>query len=302
MSHPRSFTIDRCRVCESTAIAPVFDLGRQPLANSLRRDKSAVLETFPLAICRCDECGTIQLTETVSPEILFKHYVWVTGTSDGARAYSHTFAERLSARCRPGQLFVVEVASNDGTFLKPFADRGDRVLGVDPAQNIAAMAEKAGIPTVAEFFGLDVARRFVAREGTADAVFARNVIPHVANANDVVAGMAHCLSQDGTGAIEFHRADVILEELHYDSIYHEHLCYHSLHSLGFLLERFGLLPFDVATSPISGGSLVVYFSKSRRAHSAEYAAMRARERDLGIEQAEPWRDFAERCAHHRRTL
>src|SRR5215211_6553926 len=139
-----SFSITRCRVCEGSDIAPVFDLGRQPLANSLRRDPSEVLPTFPLAICRCDTCGTIQLTETVSPEILFKQYVWVTGTSEGAREYSQTFAERMVERCRPGSLFVVEVASNDGTFLERFAARGDRVLGIDPAQNIATMAEQAG--------------------------------------------------------------------------------------------------------------------------------------------------------------
>ncbi len=302
MSRALSFSIERCRVCDGSDIAPVFDLGRQPLANSLRRDRSEVLPTFPLAICRCDTCGTIQLTETVSPEILFKHYVWVTGTSEGARQYSQTFAERMVERCRPGPLFVVEVASNDGTFLRRFAERGDRVLGIDPAQNIATIAEQAGIPTVAEFFGLAVAERIVAQHGEADVVFARNVIPHVENVLDVVAGMAHCLRADGTGAIEFHRADVILEELHYDSIYHEHLCYHSLHSISWLLERLGLRPFDVTTSPISGGSLVVYFSKAPRHRSEAYEAMRAREQELGVGRADAWQDFAGRCERHRVAL
>ena len=302
MSETLSVSIDRCRVCEGTAIAPVFDLGRQPLANSLRRNLSETLPTFPLAICRCDTCGTIQLTETVSPEILFKEYVWVTGTSEGARQYSRLFSERLAERSRSGPLFVVEVASNDGTFLKRFVERGDRVLGVDPAKNIAAMAQQAGVPTLAEFFGLDIARTIVAAHGHADAVFARNVIPHVANVLDVVAGMAHCLSDEGTGAIEFHRADVILEELHYDSIYHEHLCYHSLHSMSWLLERCGLRPFDVTTSPISGGSLVVYFSKTGRPATAALTAMRQREQDLGIGHAPAWRDFAVRCERHGQAL
>src|SRR5688572_19001632 len=181
MSAPLSFTIDRCRICESEALEPVLDLGRQPLANSLRRDKAQVLPTFPLAICRCGDCGTIQLTETVAPEILFTQYVWVTGTSEGARQYSRVFCERMVSRSRPGALFVLEVASNDGTFLKPFVERGDRVRGVDPARNIAALAEQAGIPTLAEFFGLETARRIVAEHGYADVVFARNVISHVAN-------------------------------------------------------------------------------------------------------------------------
>jgi len=120
-----------------------------------------------------------------------------------------------------------------------------------PRENIATMASESGIPTIPEFFGLELAHRIVAQHGNADVVFARNVIPHVANARDVVAGMGHCLSEDGTGAIEFHRVDKILEELHYDSIYHEHLCYHSLHSIGILLEQAGLKLFDVTESPIS---------------------------------------------------
>lgn len=302
MTQPLSTTITACRVCESPRIAPVLDLGTQPLANSLRRDVHEQLPTFPLIICRCDDCGTIQLTETVAPEILFKEYVWVTGTSEGARKYSSVFCERLVARCRPGKLFVVEVASNDGTFLKRFVERGDRVLGVDPARNIAAMAEQDGVPTLAEFFGLEVARQIVDRDGTADAVFARNVIPHVANANDVVAGIAHCLSPDGTGAIEFHRADVILTELHYDSIYHEHLYFHSLHSIGRMLDRHGLIPFDVTTSPISGGSHVVYFSRTRREPTEAFKAAVRAEEEIGVGRADAWAEFARRCGRHATAL
>lgn len=302
MSKAMSSTITACRVCESARIAQVLDLGVQPLANSLRRDREEVLPTFPLVICRCDECGTIQLTETVAPEILFQEYVWVTGTSEGARRYSAVFCERLAQRTRDGRLFVVEVASNDGTFLKRFVERGDKVLGVDPARNIAEMAVRDGVPTVAEFFGLDVARTIVAREGVADAVFARNVIPHVANANDVVAGIAHCLKREGTGAIEFHRADIILEELHYDSIYHEHLYFHSLYSIGRMLDRHGLFPFDVTTSPISGGSYVVYFSKTKREETSEFTAAVKAEEALGVGRAEPWREFARRCETHAKAL
>src|SRR5258708_10774542 len=181
MTEKMSFTIDRCRICGSRSIAPVLDLGAQPPANSLRRDRAEKLPIFPLIICRCDQCGTIQLTETISPALLFEHYVWVTGTSGVAREYSKIFCERLTSRSKPGQLFVLEVASNDGTFLKRFRDRGDRVLGVDPARNIAAMAEADGVPTVAEFFGLAQAEAITEQHGHADAVFARNVIPHVAN-------------------------------------------------------------------------------------------------------------------------
>ena len=300
-THPSS-TIVACRICESEKITPVLDLGRQALANHLRRERADTLPTYPLIICRCEECGTIQLTETVAPENLFMDYVWVTGTSDGARDYSRIFCKRLVSRCQAGPLFVIEIASNDGTFLKRFVERGDCVLGVDPARNIAAMAERDGVRTLPEFFGLEVAKGIVERSGEADAVFARNVIPHVANANDVVAGMAHCLKADGTGAIEFHRADVILEELHYDSIYHEHLYFHSLHSIGRLLSRLGLTPFDVTMSPISGGSFVVYFSKIKRPPTHVFTAVVQAEDALGTGRAEPWQEFARRCKRHRKSL
>src|SRR5437763_538625 len=140
--------IECCRVCGKSELEVVLDLGAQPPANSLRQDKAERLEFVPLVLCRCQVCSTLQLTQTIVPEYLFSHYVWVTGTSKGANNYSHEFCERLAARSRTGSAFVVEVASNDGTFLKPFQQRGSRVLGIDPAINIAAMASAAGVPTL----------------------------------------------------------------------------------------------------------------------------------------------------------
>ena len=294
--------ITACRICGSPDIKNVLDLGVQPLANSLRKPEEPDVPAVPLIICRCSQCGTIQLTETVKPDVLFDHYVWVTGTSQGAQKYAETFAERLLARTEAKTPFVVEVASNDGTFLKRFQSRGCNVLGVDPAKNIAAIAERDGVPTWAEFFGLEIARKIVSEMGHADNAIARNVIPHVANANDVIAGIAHVLKPEGTGAIEFHRADTILEELHYDSIYHEHLYYHSLHSLGMLLARHGLIPFDVAESPISGGSLVVYFAKTKRPESDALKAIVALERKLGVAEEAPWLEFARKSKKHRDML
>jgi hypothetical protein len=133
-------------------------------------------------------------------------------------------------------------------------------------------------------------------------VFARNVIPHVADVKDVVAGMALMLSEDGVGAIEFHRADRILEELHYDSIYHEHLTYLSLHSVGLLLKRHSLKAFDVTSSPISGGSTVVYFSKTEQSCTDAFRAMQDHERRLAIQEEGPWLEFRNRCHAHRDAL
>ena len=297
-----SETLRSCRLCDSAKIEIILDFGAQPPANSLRQKKEEVLQTVPLVLCRCEQCGTAQLTETVSSDYLFRHYVWVTGTSKGAQDYSRVFCDRLVSHSRSGKLFVVEVASNDGTFLKAFKGRGDVVLGIDPAENIAALASNAGIPTMPEFFRLDLAKQIVEKQGKADVIFARNVLPHVADAKEVVAGMAHCLKSDGTGAIEFHRADIILEELHYDSIYHEHIFYHSLHGIEALLNQFGLQLFDVTESPISGGSLVAYFTKDARAQTKELGSMLHREFVLRINDSAPWQKFAQQCGQHKLAL
>lgn len=299
---PLSCRSAECRVCGACSLQKVLDLGNQPLANRLEERPYAPEPRIPLVICRCETCGSIQLTETVRPEVLFRKYVWVTGTSEVAQNYSQLFCERVSRRAVRGPRFVIEVASNDGTFLLPFVVQGDRVLGVDPAENIAALARARGIPTEADFFGLQMARSLVSRSGLADVVFARNVIPHVANAQDVVAGMAACLKPAGIGVVEFHRGDTILKELHYDSIYHEHLCYHTLESMTQLLEGCGLHPFDVETSPISGGSFVVYAAKNKISPSKNLLQQKTLEAKLGVSGRPAWDDFARQVARHRDLL
>lgn len=299
MPNSISTPVTVCRLCNSKELDSILDLGAQPPANSLRASRDEQLVSVPLALCRCRRCTTVQLTETVAPEHLFRNYVWVTGTSQTARDYSHVFYERVVRRRTGERLFVVEIASNDGTFLQRFREHGHRVLGVDPAKNLAAAAEQDGIPTLAEFFGLAVARDVARTHGHADVVIARNVIPHVPDPNDVVSGIAHCLKDGGVGAIEFHWSDKIVSELHYDSIYHEHFFYHTLHSIEELLLRHALTPFDVAESPISGGSLVVYFAKSTRPATAALREKRRFEDEKGLASLAAWRDFAQRSMQHR---
>ena len=295
--------ISKCRLCDATDLHVILELGDQPPANSLRKKISETLENVPLTICRCPNCTTIQLTETIDPEYMFSDYIWVTGTSKGAREYSKIFADRITSKLsKSDDLFIVEVASNDGTFLQRFKEAGHSVLGVDPAKNLAELAQKNGIPTLADFFGLNVAKKVTAESGRADIVIARNVIPHVPDPNDVVGGMAECLKENGVGAIEFHWIGKILSELHYDSIYHEHFFYHSLHSINELLLRHGLNLFDVAESPISGGSLVAFFSKEKRFVTNDLKDQLESERKEGISSLKAWQDFAKMSFEHRVKL
>ena len=299
-----SITISNCRVCQGPNLNEFLDLGLQPLANELRSNPKDTNNAFPLILTRCADCGTIQLTETVDPELLFSNYVWVTGTSKTAHEYSLTFCDSVLKRfdCPPNQLKVVEIASNDGTFLSRFKDKGCNVLGIDPAQNIAKVANDNGINTLPEFFGSKLASQIAGQDGHCDFIFARNVIPHVADVYDVISGINILLKQDGLGAIEFHRADKILDELHYDSVYHEHVCYHSISSLSFILNKFDLNIFDVHESPISGGSYVIYFSKLNIPQSFSLKSALENELSLNIMREESWLHFADSSRSNRDAL
>jgi len=295
--------ITTCRVCQSKNLEPFFDLGKQPLANSLPDHPGEKEEFYPLSLSFCRDCSLVQLDETIPPEILFSHYLWITGTSATANRYADSFCDAVIASTdRPKDGYVLEVASNDGTFLIPFQKKGFTVLGIDPAENIAAMARQQGIPTEAVFFGTAAAKDIVTKHGKAKIVFARNVLPHVAGTRDFVAGLRDCLSDDGTLAVEVHYAKVILDDLHYDSIYHEHLCYFTLKSLERLFNDFGLHIFNITQSPISGGSIVAYAKKRAGEVSPSVAEYRAEEARSRTNDLESWKGFAARSFAHREKL
>ena len=294
--------INNCRICNSANIESFMDLTDQPPANSLRDDLNEVLPNVPLQLVHCSNCTTIQLSATVDPKYLFSHYVWVTGTSKTAKEYSKYFSTNVLQRSKKENPFVVEIASNDGTFLKDFAKNDCKVLGVDPAKNIAEIATKDGVPTLAEFFNLDTSNSIKKKNGNADIVFARNVIPHVKEVHSIIEGISNLLKEDGLGVIEFHYSQIILDELHYDSIYHEHLFFYSLQSIIFLLNQYGLIPFDLTQSPISGGSLVIYFSKSQREQTSQLLDAVKKEKDNKTNELETWKNFATACEKHANEL
>lgn len=295
-------TIDACRLCGSSELRGVLDLGAQPPANSLRRSRDDAPPVAPLKLVQCADCSAVQLTATVDPAYLFSKYVWVTATSATARAYSAVFCNEVLKRISKPSPFVVEVASNDGTFLSRFKDKGCNILGIDPAKNIAATATAAGIPTLSEFFDEKVADSILARSGQPQVVIARNVIPHVKEIHSIVKGIAKLVGADGTAAIEFHYAKAIVDELHYDSIYHEHLFYFSLKSLTNLFAKYGLQAFDVFASPISGGSLVIFFSANALEPSAALKKLSETENKANLNDLSVWRQFGKASERHAQEL
>ena len=294
--------ISACRTCGCHDIQPFFDLGPHALANSLAAPGEPIDPKYPLELAFCPQCRLVQLLHTPDPKRLFSDYVWVTGTSSTAGEYAETFCDRALEKLGKKPTCVLEIASNDGTFLRPFRRRGIKVIGIDPAANIVRGATRSGIPTVCDFFGLEAARTLVSEHGYPDLVIARNVLPHVADIHDVVDGLSAVLDGDGLLVVEVHWARDISANLHYDSIYHEHLCYFTLLSLSRLLALHGIHIYDLAYSPISGGSIVSFASTKESAPTKELEACRRTEEEGGVNTLENWRKFADDSRRHRELL
>jgi|CXWL01.1.fsa_nt_gi hypothetical protein len=299
---PGDFSVlEACRVCGAGGLETLLDLGTQPLANALRPDHKTPEKRIPLTILFCSKCSLVQLRETVRKELLFSHYVWLTGTSSTARDFAQAFCKRVIDVVRPAaDDLIVELASNDGTFLKPFQENGyKKVLGVDPAANIVEAANKAGVRTVCRFWNKLSAEDVAREHGGAKVVIARNVLPHVSELHEFADGIRIALSDDGAGVIEFHDAGEILRELHYDSIYHEHLCFFSLRSVTRLLESHGLFAFHADRSPISGGGYTLFVAKAKRPHSPALDTFIAAEEKAGTNTLESWKRFGLDAQRHR---
>ena len=295
--------ITECRICESKDIKEFLDLGNQPFANSLIKYPNEKENLYPLSLSWCPNCNLIQLNHTADPKELFLDYVWVTATSKTAREYSKIFYEEILKRVENLENgYVLEVASNDGTFLLPFVENNYKVLGVDPARNIVDIAIQNKVPTKCGFFGEKLAKEIIQEHGNAKVIFARNVLPHVANLHDFVKGLRICLEDDGLLVLEVHYAKKIFEELHYDSIYHEHLCYFTLKSIEQLLNLYNLFVFDIGNSPISGGSLVLYIKKRKTEEKTIVQEYRNNENEIKLNELTSWENFAKRAYYHRAEL
>lgn len=295
-------TSSSCRICHSNSLHEIIDLGDHPPANSLYEEESTPPPCVPLRLMFCNFCGTVQLSGTVDPMFLFSKYFWVTGTSKTALEHSRDFANLALRHCMIDNPHVIEIASNDGTFLRSFQEKNCKVLGIDPAENLARLASDSGIPTIPAFFDLDFAKDFVSEKPPGDLVVARNVIPHVKEIHSVIEGISTILAPDGVGIIEFHDTKLILDELQYDYIYHEHLYYFTLHSIEHLLKKHGLHIYDLTHSPISGGSHVIFFSKTPKTKTKEALLAFEQEKVSGVNDLDGWVSFRERVLRHREKL
>jgi novobiocin biosynthesis protein NovU/D-mycarose 3-C-methyltransferase len=278
---------DRCRACGARALERFLSLGDVALANAFLADPAEIAgeRRFPLDVYLCRECGLVQLADVIDPEVLFKSYLYVTGTSDTIAAHNRAYAAAVveRAKLRPGHL-VAEAASNDGSLLSCFQAHGVRVLGVEPAENIAARANAAGVPTVARFFDLDAASDLRDEHGPARVVIGNNVLAHVDDPVGFLAAAGGWIEPEGWVVTEVPELAELVARLEYDTVYHEHLSYFSVATLMRVYEEAGLRLSAVERVPVHGGSVRAWGRavEVQREHAGAVRALAQAERDAGL--------------------
>jgi SAM-dependent methyltransferase len=297
-----------CRFCGEAVNHVFVDLGMSPLCESyLTAEQLNRMEPFyPLRVNVCHRCFLVQLPEHVSPEHIFSEYAYFSSYSSSwvehARAYTESVRRRLNLT---ETSLVIELASNDGYLLQHFVRAGIPVLGIEPAANVAEAAREKHVPTRVCFFGTDTARNLTAQGEQADLLVGNNVLAHVPDLNDFVAGMKIVLKPDGVITMEFPHLMRLMEGNQFDTIYHEHFSYFSFFTVEKVFAAHGLTLFDVEEIPTHGGSLRIYArhaeDRSRPATSA-VVELRSREERAGLERLETYGAFDEQVKATKRKL
>jgi SAM-dependent methyltransferase len=294
-----------CRACKQIGLELILSFGRTPLADRLVTGEQLTEPdlTAPLDLAFCPNCALVQITQTVSPEILFgEDYPYFSSVSQALLAHSRENAEELIASRNLGpKSLVVEVASNDGYMLKNFREHGIPVLGIDPAKGPALAAQKAGIPTLCAFFKKKLAKQFRAEGRLADVAIANNVLAHVPDLNGFVEGLRLILKETGVAVIEVPYLVDLIDKCEFDTIYHQHLCYFSVTALDQLFRGHSLFLNDIRRIPIHGGSLRLFVEK-QEAVTETVRSLIGEEKKRGMDQIAYYRQFADRVRDVRSSL
>ena len=293
-----------CRSCGNTKLESVLSLGRTPLANALLNEEQLVEPepTYPLELVFCAECSLVQITETIPPEKLFRDYVYMSSFSTTMLRHAEEIcANLIRSKNLDATSLVVEVASNDGYLLRCYKRKGVPVLGIEPATNIAAVAEQQGIPTICDFFNDDLASRLVGEGFKADVVHAHNVLAHVPDLNGFVRGLRRLLKEDGSIVIEVPYVKDMIDRCEFDTVYHEHLSYFSLTALDALFARNDLTIQYVERLAIHGGTLRIYAGYDPKRDDS-VASLLNEEDEWGVNDLAFYSGFATRVEQLRNDL
>jgi SAM-dependent methyltransferase len=296
-----------CRFCGSAAEHTFADLGVQPLANSyIATERADAMEPFfPLHVRVCPRCFLVQLPEYQSPDDIFSDYAYLSSTSSSWLEHCKRFAHGAIDRFGLSRSdLVMEIASNDGYLLRNFVERGHEVLGIEPAANVAAIAREAGVPSLARFFGTALADELRAQGKRPKLLIGNNVLAHVPDINDFVAGLSRLLADDGVLSMEFPHLLRLIESNQFDTIYHEHFSYLSLLAVARIFEHHGLRVFDVEELPTHGGSLRVLACQAGadRPTQTSVAALLDSERRFGLLDLETYTRFGQRIEELKLSL
>lgn len=262
--------LKECLACGSTDLKMTLDLNLQPLANSFRKDRSEFLEMFPLAINRCEKCFHVQLTHAVDPDLMFKDYLYVSGTSQTMMEHFEWFAnyskEYYESMSKHYLSSVLDIGCNDGSQLKYFISDTVYTHGVDPAENLAATSRADGHDIYVGYFGKD----FIAYYGGVyDIIIAQNVFAHNYDPLEFLNNAKFCMMDDSLLFIQTSQADMILNN-EFDTIYHEHISFYNINSMNELCKRAGLHLIDVTKCPLHGNSYIFVISKvNKRPHNVQ---------------------------------
>ena len=296
-----------CRHCASPLSLSLVDLGKSPLCQTVLTEPGlGEPEIFyPLHARVCTRCWLVQIPEFVAPDGIFTEYAYFSAYSDSWVEHARRYVEMIIARLSlTRDDLVVELASNDGYLLQHFLPHGIPVLGIDPARNVAEAAVVRGVPTLVEFFGLELARQLVEEGRRPRLILGNNVLAQVPDINDFVAGVKALLAEGGTATFEFPHLATLIEHLEYDTIYHEHFSYFSLFAIREIFGAYGLAVIDVEEIPTHGGSLRVFFAHAEEGRdvSPAVSALIEREDVMGLRDPETYRRFTARVERSKRAL
>lgn len=287
-----------CRSCGSKELRPVVDLGNSPLANNLLDSTQEIAESFPLKMMVCPKCHNCQLSYIVPRETLFDHYLYVSSTSPKFRKHFEDAAENYIKKFKlepSNDTFIVDIGSNDGIALKPFLDKGFKVLGVEPAVNIAEIAQNNGIDTYNDYFDNHSAHIIKRTKGKADLVLASNMFAHADNLDEITDAAFKLLKPNGTFIIEVQYLVDTIKDLTFDNIYHEHTNYWSLTSLNNFINKLGYFVSDVEHIQTHGGSIRVYVKRPKKFNknvvSPEVIKILTYEKTFGISKYSTYLQF-----------
>jgi SAM-dependent methyltransferase len=297
----------RCRACANPELETVLDLGSTPLANALLTDAQIAQPEprFPLRLVFCRKCSLVQITETVRPEVLFRRYLYFSSFSETMLQHARDVAQQtIRSRKLGRKSLVVEIASNDGYLLQYYQQGGVPVLGIEPAENIAQAAREQDIPTLCDFFDQRLAQKLSANRLQADVIHANNVLAHIEDLHGFVAGLSVLMKKGGVAIIEVPYVKDLIDQVEFDTIYHEHLCYFSLTALNHLCESHGLVIEDVERLRIHGGSLRIFVRRQESGAQPKpvVSTILDQERDWGVQDLRFYQSFGSKVQSLRESL